>query len=113
MTQMPSPETPEVTVPVALKVLVFTLFGLIVIAVVAVVMRYSANQREKAVETLAQGPWEVPVVAKEGESIGAVSFDGRHMTVVIEHNGGGARVVLVDTRKGAVVGTVQLERAGD
>ena len=107
MTQMNQPETPDVQVPIALKILVYTLFVAIVVVAIAVGVSYVNRDKEKKAEI--QGiPWDVSVLVTEGESIRTVEHDGKVMTLVIDKAGRGERVVLVDTRRGLVIGSVAL-----
>lgn len=110
MTQSNQPETPDVSVPLALKVLVYTMFALLVVAAIAVGGRYMARSKAQKVEARPAGvAWDILVNSGTDESIKSAVLDGRIMTIVIEKEGRGERVVLVDTRKGLLIGSVSLQ----
>ena len=110
MTQSNQPETPDVSVPLALKVLVYTMFVLLVVVAIMLGGRFMARTKAQKAEPGSAGvAWDILVDTDDNESIKSAVLDGRVMTIVIENSGRGERVVLVDTRKGVVIGSVALQ----
>lgn len=109
MNQPETSEAPETIVPMPLKILVYTMFGLLVVAAIAVTVRFVTHNNAKD-ERIARGDtiWEVNLDAEAGETIASAVLDGKMLTVVIKRHSGGERVVLVDTKRGVVVGTIAL-----
>lgn len=112
MNQLKTPEGPvESNVPLPLKILVYTLFVLLVVVAIAVATRFMNRDKGVRSQAVEAGiAWDIGIEADADERIKSAVLDGRTLTLVIERQGSGERVVVVDTRRGLVVGTVHLDK---
>lgn len=100
-------------VPLPLKIAVYAM-GIALVTMFALIgSRFMDRRAENRTAEAVEGtPWiiDVELQAPSGAIRSAV-LDGRFLTVIIEGPSGKDQVVLIDTRKGQVVGKVRL--AGD
>jgi hypothetical protein len=69
--------------------------------------RRAENRSSEATQGL---PWLIDVeVQASGGVVKSAVLEGRILTVIIEAGSGKDQVILIDTRKGAVIGKVRLE----
>jgi hypothetical protein len=110
MNQLETPEDAvQSNVPLPLKILVYTLFALLVVTAIAVATRFMNRDKGVSSPAVEAGiAWDIGIEAEAGEKIRSAVLDGRTLTLVIERQGAGERIVVIDTRRGLVIGTVSL-----
>lgn len=118
MTDLNSPEkskSPKVgNVPMPLKVAVYAMGVALVVMFAMIGSRFMDRRAENKVSETVEGiPWIIDVEQRAGTGFGtgavkSAVLDGRFLTVIIEGAGGKDQVILIDTRKGQVVGKVRL-----
>lgn len=109
MTENDPTVDPQATVPLPLKILVYTLFVLLIVAAIAVGTRFVARNNAQDAETSQRAvAWELYLGSANGQTVKSATMDGRMLTLVVANPQGADHVVLVDTRKGEVVGRVVL-----
>lgn len=120
MTDLKTPENPnspgiKVTgVPLPLKVAVYGMGLALALMAVLVASRFMDRRAESRQAAVTQGvPWLIDLGATDLNmpTIGDVksaAIEGRILTVVVDDPSGHDQVILIDTRKGEVVGKVRL-----
>lgn len=114
MTDLNSPEkskSPRVgNVPLPLKVAVYAMGVALVVMFVLIGNRFMDRRAEIKTSAIVEGtPWIIDIEHQAASgAVKSAVLDGRFLTIIIEGNGGEDQVILIDTRKGQVVGKVRL-----
>lgn len=114
MTDLNSPEKPKLpqgsNVPLPLKLAVYAMGVALVVMFAMIGNRFLDRRAENKTSALVEStPWIIEIEQRSASgAVKSAVLDGRYLTVIIETTDGRDQVILIDTRKGQVVGKVRL-----
>ena len=112
MTDFNSPENPNsanLQVPLPLKIAVYGMGVALIVMLVLVIMRFMDRRAEQTSGSqMAAEPWIVQANLSNESKVTDAINDGKLLTLVVTVPGEADRVLLVDPRKGVLLGQVKL-----